>query len=150
MSTLHEREHARTFKSGPYLDQLFSPGGRVDAYLEKMICERIKQARIEAGFTQTEIADLLSITPRGYQNYEDARVPWRKLEQIAKLTNVSQEWLLHGDEVHTPPTELLQGVAEAVAVLETAQETGLARLAEALELLKRIEGLLSRPEAADR
>jgi len=64
----------------------------------RAICARIKQARVEAGFTQEEMADNLYVRPRTYQNYERDRVPWRLLDQIAKLTKREQAWFLHGDE----------------------------------------------------
>jgi transcriptional regulator with XRE-family HTH domain len=133
----------RTFRSGPYLDKLFGAGGQVDAYLERQICERIKQARKTAGLTQEDMANLLGVTTRAYQNYERDRVPFRLLTRIADVTNVEERWLLHG-----PPTEddlaraeLLRQVADGVATIERSQEN-------VLERLVRIEDLLSPPEAA--
>lgn len=65
---------------------------------ELEICRRIKDARKQAGFSQDEMADLLHVIKRTVQNYEKDRVPWRHLRKIAKLTNTSEEWLLHGDK----------------------------------------------------
>lgn len=96
----------RTFRSGPYLDKLFGPGGRVDLYLQRQICERIRQARKAAGLTQEDMAGLLNVTTRAYQNYERERVPFRRLSEIARLTSVEQEWLLRGD----PQTEADPGL----------------------------------------
>lgn len=110
----------------------------MDAYLERQICARIKQARIEAGLTQEDMAGLLNVTGRAIQNYESRRVPFRRLEEIAKLTAVSQEWLLRGDtRSQEVDSELLVDVAEAVTELGRSQESVhkkldllLARLAE--------------------
>jgi transcriptional regulator with XRE-family HTH domain len=61
------------------------------------ICARIKQARIEAGLTQEELADLLHVRQRTIHNYETDRVPWRMIGKIAEVTGRPTEWLLHGD-----------------------------------------------------
>lgn len=66
------------------------------------IVARIKQARKESGLTQEELADLLDVIPRTYQNYESTRVPWGFINQIAKATGKTPEWLLHGDPKPTP------------------------------------------------
>jgi len=70
------------------------------AQLQKAeIPARIKQARKEAGMTQNELAALLQVQPRTYQNYELDRVPWNLMNEIAAATGKSAEWLLHGDGV---------------------------------------------------
>jgi transcriptional regulator with XRE-family HTH domain len=97
ISTQTRTRSSRTFRSGPYLHGLLTAAERVDAFLQRQICARIKQARTEAGFTQEEMADLLGMTMRGYQNYESERVPWRKLGQIAELAGVTEMWLIRGD-----------------------------------------------------
>lgn len=64
------------------------------------IAKRIKQARKEAGLTQQQVADLLGVIQRTYQNYESQtapRIPWDRLNDIARVTSVKVEWLLHGD-----------------------------------------------------
>jgi transcriptional regulator with XRE-family HTH domain len=127
---------ARTFRSGPYVHGLFSAAERVDAYLQAQICARIRQARIEAGFTQEEIADLLHMTMRGYQNYEKDRVPWRALDKIAELTNVTQEWLLRGgpDEATAgPPSLSNHELVEKIERVEQAVESLRQEILEALQ-----------------
>lgn len=113
----------------------------MDAYLERQICQRIKQARKGAGLTQQEMADLLDLTLRGYQNYEKARAPFRRLDDIARLTGVSQEWLLHGEPKAQPQGDLQAELSANVAELTTA-------MAEALRRLERILGLLERGEGS--
>jgi transcriptional regulator with XRE-family HTH domain len=142
----------RTFRSGPYLDDLFRASeeqGRVDAYLQREICHRIRKARKEAGLTQEDAANLLSVTTRAYQNYERDRVPFRSLDKIARLFNVTQEWLLRGDpqEAVSPPVELLRAAADGIAELSRSQESVHERLDEVLERLGRLEAGLS--SAAD-
>lgn len=133
----------RTFRSGPYLDKLFKAGGRVDAYLEKQICARIKQARKAAGFTQEDMASLLNVTTRAYQNYEKDRAPFRRLGEFARLTNVKQEWLLRGDDQEPAGSPLLSDVAQGVAQIERSSEDVLKVLDECLVRLERIEDALS-------
>jgi transcriptional regulator with XRE-family HTH domain len=80
---------------------------------------------MEAGFTQEEMADLLHMTMRGYQNYESDRVPWRTLDKIAELTNVTQEWLLRGngdDRVELSQSPSTEALAEKVDRLASAVE----------------------------
>lgn len=110
----------------------------MDEHLQREICARIKEARIEAGMTQDEMADLLGMGMRGYQNYESIRVPFRRLDEIAKLTGTTQEWLLRGDdpaEASNPSqleiAELRQDVRDLRAsVEELLRQVVGARLAE--------------------
>lgn len=124
MSPATQRAEGRTFRSGPYLRQLFSQAELMDARLQQDICARIQQARKEAGYTQQEMADLLGMTMRGYQNYESTRVPFRWLDKIAELTGKSQEWLLRGDVEQ--PAEATPSRSE---LLELKQETQATRAA---------------------
>lgn len=124
---------ARTFRSGPYLNKLFARAGRMDQELQAEICARIKQAREEAGFTQPEMADLLEMSARGYQNYESIRVPFRKLARIADLTGVSQRWLIHGDPEETTPPATITRLEAQVADLKELQE-------EVLRLVRELRG----------
>lgn len=122
----------RTFRSGPYLDKLFGTGGRVDAYLERQICARIKQARKASGLTQEDMANLLNVTTRAYQNYERDRAPFRRLSEIARLTGVDQEWLLRGDP---PPRIDPEDLLSRMEALEGKVATGFEALEAAIEQL---------------
>lgn len=119
----------------------------MDVYLQEQICARIKQARKAAGLTQEDMANLLNVTTRAYQNYERDRVPFRSLGKIANLTNVTQEWLLHGApaEATLAHGELLRAVAEGVEQIERSAEEVLQRLDEALARLGRIEAAVLPP-----
>lgn len=106
----------------------------MDAHLQQQICARIKTARVEAGFTQDEMADLLGMTMRGYQNYETDRVPWRKLDKIAELTGRTQEWFLRGDRdaaTQSEPTlpEVLQRLDQIENVVESLRQVVVQALA---------------------
>ena len=46
------------------------------------------------------MADLMEVQPRTYQNYESVtnpRVPFRRMNDIARITGRPTEWLLHGE-----------------------------------------------------
>jgi transcriptional regulator with XRE-family HTH domain len=66
----------------------------------RRIATRIKQARMESGLKQHEIAGLLEVTLRTYQNYESEkkpRIPWDRMNDLERITGKKVEWLLHGD-----------------------------------------------------
>ena len=58
--------------------------------------ERLQQVRKEQGFSRKEIADILEITPRAYQYYEEGkREPnYDKLVVLARHLKVSSDYLL--------------------------------------------------------
>ena len=83
------------FRSGPYLEKLLAELDRAQ------INARIKLARDEAGLTQPELGEILSVHWRTVQTWEDlkgGRVPWDRLDEIAKATGRTRDWLLHGEE----------------------------------------------------
>ena len=57
---------------------------------------RLQKVRIERGFSRKEIADILEITPRAYQYYEEGnREPnYDKLVVLARYLKVSSDYLL--------------------------------------------------------
>lgn len=97
----------------------------------KQICARIKDARRVAGYTQPEMADLLGLTLRGYQNYEDERVPFGRLTEIAKLTNVEERWLLYGVSEKEPQDDLREGLSTLVDLVRSVDQR-LARIEQAI------------------
>ena len=58
--------------------------------------ERLQQVRQEQGFSRKEIADILEVTPRAYQYYEEGkREPnYDKLVVLARHLKVSSDYLL--------------------------------------------------------
>jgi transcriptional regulator with XRE-family HTH domain len=71
------------------------------------ITARIRQARKEAGLTQPEMAKLLEVAMRTYQNYEDERVPWDLMGRISDVTGRSLRWLLHGEDDAEPSQQVM-------------------------------------------
>ena len=63
---------------------------------KRAVCERIRRARTKAGLTQEQMADLLGVKSRTYQNYEYDRIPWDKLDTIAAETGVEKDWIVTG------------------------------------------------------
>ena len=57
---------------------------------------RLRQARIEAGLTQTNLAEKLGITQGGYTNYENSRCEpsISMLKRLSRILNRSPNWLL--------------------------------------------------------
>jgi|SRR6516165_10377803 transcriptional regulator with XRE-family HTH domain len=85
---------------------------------QREINERIREARKGAGLTQPQMADLLAVAPRTYQNYEKDRVPWRLMGKISDVTGRSLRWLLHGEDDAEPSMEIMQRIGR----LELGQE----------------------------
>lgn len=71
------------------------------------ITARIRQARKEAGLTQPEMAKLLEVAIRTYQNYEDDRVPWDLMGRLSDVTGRSLRWLLHGEDDAEPSQQVM-------------------------------------------
>lgn len=126
----------RTFRSGPYLDSLFRQAENMDARLQAEICARIKQARMEAGFTLQEAADTLGVTLRAWQNYEATRVPFRSLSRIADMLGVQEVWLLRGEPSAADTATLADVVLRLAALEETVGLQGEAT-AKSLDALAR-------------
>lgn len=79
--------------------------------------ERIKQARVEAGLTQDQLADIIGVGMRQIQYYEaDESDPYRKIGKIAEATGKSLGWLLHGGGAVTPDESFARLEAEVAEV----------------------------------
>jgi transcriptional regulator with XRE-family HTH domain len=98
---------------------------------------RIARARKERGLTQEELAELIGVSPRSIQGYEAGKVvPYRRLAQLAEVTNRELVWILEGDVAATAidDPEVLERLVTAVEdVSEQAKRIRLA--AERLEHL---------------
>lgn len=89
----------RTFDSASYLAALMAELDRAAISL------RLAESREQAGLTQEELADLLDLHFRSVQNYESPkvdRIPWDKLDEWAKVTATTKEWILHGVTTSEP------------------------------------------------
>lgn len=86
------------------------PNDRSEEYALE-VSERIVLARKEAGLTQVELAELIDVSQRSMQGYENAEViPYRKMRDIARVLNKPVEWLLHGDEAVVPAEQRLEAI----------------------------------------
>ena len=64
-----------------------------------VICDRIKEARKNAGLTQKELAEKLGIPLQTYKNWEQKRnIPKQTdVKEIAIICDVDMSWLMHID-----------------------------------------------------
>lgn len=74
-----------------------------EARYKRAVCERVRRARERAALTQKEMADLLGVKERTYQNYEYDRIPWGHLDVIASETGVTKDWIITGSEMNERP-----------------------------------------------
>ena len=70
---------------------------------KQAVCGRIQRARLKAGFTQEQMAALLGVRSRTYQNYEYDRIPWEHLDAIAEACDVEKAYLVTGMTEDTMP-----------------------------------------------
>jgi transcriptional regulator with XRE-family HTH domain len=123
----------------------------MDEALQADICARIRQARIEAGFTQEEAADVLDVTQRAYFNYEHSRVPFRLLTRIADAFGVTEGWLIRGGEERRAGDDdtLAEIVRRLVALEEQVGEQGQATTKSLAALAKDVRSLARRLDGQD-
>lgn len=131
MATTSRKVH--TFSGGEYVAALMAELSRAG------IAQRISAAREQAGLTQPEFAELMRVHYRTVQDWESPKkqaTPWDRLDEIAAVTDVKKEWLLHGEREEVVPDaeslgrrlEELEGLVE-----QTREDVG-----EALELLRQL------------
>lgn len=122
----------------PDVEKVFAQAGAtpweaaLDVHEKRQITARIKQAREEAGLSQERMADELGMSLRGYVHYESQtkpRVPFDRLEDIARFTRTSRDWLLYGNGVPSED-ETLRQLAREMGAMRALLE----RIAERLEL----------------
>ena len=116
------------------------------------ISARMKDAREQAGLTQREIADLLLThyrTVQEWENIKNANVPWDRLEDWARATGVSRDWLLTGqDAIHPPPTEEVRETLRLLAETAKSLVDLLTEQRQLVERMTKIAAVLERREAA--
>ena len=68
-------------------------------FAAREIGARIQQARLEAGLTQEQLAEVSSFSKRSLQDYESGKtIPYKHLRELNRLLNRPTEWFLYGDE----------------------------------------------------
>lgn len=98
------------------------------------ISERIRQARIAAGLSQTRLANLLGVTRSAcsqWESEEGTSPRGKRLAELARLLDVGYEWLAtgnHGDSGRDPSDDLPPSHGKAL----TAQQKQLLILYECL------------------
>lgn len=96
----------RTFRGGEYVAALMAELSRA------AIAQRIATARKQAGLDQPELADLMHVHYRTVQDWESVKkqaTPWDRLDEIAAVTGITKEWILHGERA--------EGAADAPSIL---------------------------------
>jgi len=70
-----------------------------------MLKTRLRQKRMEHGFTQSKMSEYLDMQVRSYQKYEEGSryPPYSTLIKIADIFNVSLDYLLCRDEFKNSP-----------------------------------------------
>ena len=87
--------------------------------------ERIKELRLEAGLTQTELGDLLGVGASAVAKYENGRVQNLKQSTIAKMAEIfhcAPTYVMAFDDAPVPdrmPSNILRPAARAVPILGT-------------------------------
>ena len=82
---------------------------------------RILKARLDAGIvTQQELGDLIHVSARSIQAYENNEVvPYRYLKDISEVLNVSMGWILHGEDAPETTGDLKPVLEEILKTLKT-------------------------------
>lgn len=134
MATTSRKVH--TFRGGEYVAALMAELSRA------AIAQRIATARKQAGLDQPELADLMHVHFRTIQDWESPKkqaTPWDRLDELAAVTDVTKDWLLHGERVEVvadAPSILLRlaKLEETVARADDVQR-GFEALEAAIERL---------------
>jgi transcriptional regulator with XRE-family HTH domain len=109
------------------------------------ISRRLGQARKQAGLTQHEMADAMQLHFRSVQNYEswkDDRVPFARLDEWAKITGTTKEWLLHGHEPLLTSAERLDAIEDELRRLTDEIE----KISELLPVLEQFRAAFAQLE----
>lgn len=84
---------------------------------------RIVLARKEKALTQVELAELVGVSQRSMQAYENGEtIPYRKMRDIANVLERPIEYLLYGEGLFTAPNERLEKIEAAIEHLARAVE----------------------------
>jgi len=100
---------------------------------------RIKQARLERGLGQGELAAMASFSKRSLQDYEYGEtIPYKHFQELSRLLAKPPEWFLYGDEAIAIPGEdrlreiVREEIAAALApIIERLDDDPLPRAASA-------------------
>ena len=87
--------------------------------------KRLILARNERGMRQIDVAEIIGVTDRSIQAYEnDEVIPYRFVNQLSGVLGKSVAWILHGEEAAKEPgdnlTPLLEQILERVDLIAKA------------------------------
>jgi transcriptional regulator with XRE-family HTH domain len=72
---------------------------------------RIRQALLESGMTQEELAAMASFSKRSLQDYLYGKtIPYRHFAELSRLLGRSTEWFLYGDKAVNVEEERLREI----------------------------------------
>jgi transcriptional regulator with XRE-family HTH domain len=102
---------------------------------------RIRQARLEKGLTQPELAAVCAFSMRSLQNWETGvSIPYKHFTELSKVLDKQTNWFLYGGEAETLVTpSRFEELSSRVDAVETRQEEILSLLRELRELPKPLE-----------
>ena len=84
---------------------------------------RIKQARLEVGLTQEELAGLGTFSSRSVQGWEGGwRIPFKHMAELGVLLRKTSEWFLYGDESDSTTEGRYEELLERLGQVEAQQQ----------------------------
>jgi len=106
---------------------------------QRIIGERVAQAREAKRLTQPIVADRVNVTLRAYQNWEagSTRIAWPNLERLADVLDVSADWILTGIDEPAEVAELPTGLQSELAAINRKLD----RILKALDAPRKIPEL---------
>lgn len=111
---------------------MVSADGHKNAEYAAEIGGRIVMARKEQNLTQVELAELIGVSQRSMQAYENGEViPYRKMRDIARVLEKPLEYFLHG-QIALASEERLEAIESSLEKMATALD----RLSKAIAAKK--------------
>lgn len=98
--------------------------------MDNEVSERIKEARLKANLTLTELGELIGISESNMQKHESGNVKgvnYDRAKKIAEALNVTTEWLLGWEK---------KKASKTIDVSELS-DVNIAKVKEYIELLKK-------------
>jgi transcriptional regulator with XRE-family HTH domain len=108
------RKESRTLAYAVWEAELMGSHQNIENDKTKMIGERIRRARLVAGFSQMQLAELTGLSETSLARYERGlrSISADDLLRIAKVTGVSMDWLVaHGAASRSPFSDIEDMVA---------------------------------------
>lgn len=114
---------------------------------QEEIGARIKELRDDRRLRQQAVADRVGVTLRAYQAWEggDSGIAWENLEALAKVFNVSEDYILSGPAESVPESDRLDRIERKLDLLLIASDIHFAG-DETEAITQALEGQL--PESA--